>query len=157
MNRTCPRCSAVIETNSRFCTSCGALSEAQSQSSAQQGWSQGSQVQGMGQVPPWASANQGGTIYQQQGQGTVQGGLFGLSQDNEVVVKRAITVIIGLLIGTLVLLVIFGLLAALIPGLRCVFLIVIALVILLPWIIYVRIRSYIRRTVGTIGRLGWFL
>ncbi len=48
----------------------------------------------------------------------------------------------------------FDLLAALIPGLRCAFLVMILLIILIPWFIYVRIRNYARRTVG---RLWWFL
>ena len=57
-------------------------------------------------------------------------------------------------IGTLVLLILFGLLAAFIPGLRCAFLVMILLISLIPWFIYVRIRIY---APDTVGRLWWFL
>jgi len=49
--------------------------------------------------------------------------------------------------GTLVLLMLFGFLAALIPALRYAFLL---MIILIPWIIYVNIRRYV-------GRLWWFI
>jgi hypothetical protein len=49
--------------------------------------------------------------------------------------------------GTLVLLMLFGFLAALIPALRYAFLL---MIILIPWIIYVNIRRYA-------GRLWWFI
>jgi hypothetical protein len=48
----------------------------------------------------------------------------------------------------------FGTLAALIPGLRCAFLVMILLIILIPWFIYIGIRNYAGRTAG---RLWWFL
>jgi len=62
--------------------------------------------------------------------------------------------IVATILGTLVLLILFGFLAALIPGLRCAFLVMILLIIMIPWFIYVNIRRYVRRTVG---RLWWFL
>jgi|GEM_PF-3202208 len=49
--------------------------------------------------------------------------------------------------GTLVLLMLFGFLAALIPALRYAFPL---MIILIPWIIYVNIRRYA-------GRLWWFI
>jgi len=49
--------------------------------------------------------------------------------------------------GTLVLLMLFGFLAALIPALRYAFLL---MIVLIPWIIYVNIRRYV-------GRLWWFI
>jgi hypothetical protein len=58
------------------------------------------------------------------------------------------------ILGTFVLLILFGTLAALIPGLRCAFLVMILLIILIPWFIYIGIRNYARRTAG---RLWWFL
>ncbi len=154
MSTVCPRCNAVLEPNTQFCTNCGAVLSvpAQPQSS----------------VPPWASANAGGASYQQQswgGQGASpldslgfasQNASIGQSLSNDAVLKKAIVAIVGLVIGTLVVLVLFGLLAVLIPQLRCLFLIVIAFALLIPWIIYVNIRRYIRRTMGTIGRVGRF-
>lgn len=156
-NTICPRCSAVVEAGSRFCTHCGSLVEEQPSSQpSQAGWSQG-QGQPVSQVPSWATAN---PSQQQQawagpGIGSTQNGLFGQTVDTDTMLKKALLAIIGLAIGTLVLLVLFGLLAAFIPGLRCAFLIVIAVVFLIPWIIYTRIRRSIRRTVGSIGGLWW--
>jgi len=49
--------------------------------------------------------------------------------------------------GTLVLLMLFGFLVALMPALRNAFLL---MIILIPWIIYVNIRRYV-------GRLWWFI
>ncbi len=49
--------------------------------------------------------------------------------------------------GTLVLLMLFGFLVALMPALRYAFLL---MIILIPWIIYVNIRRYV-------GRLWWFI
>jgi len=118
--------------------------------------------------PSWAAANPGGAAYQQQSWGAAsaspleslgfasQNASIGQNLNNDAVLKKAILAIVGLIIGTLALLVFLGMLAVLIPQLRCVFLIVIAIVLLIPWIIYVNIRRYIRRTIGTIGRIGWF-
>jgi hypothetical protein len=55
--------------------------------------------------------------------------------------------LIATILGTLVLLMLFGSLAALIPALRYAFLLMITLI---PWIIYVNIRRYV-------GRLWWFI
>ena len=55
--------------------------------------------------------------------------------------------LIATILGTLVLLILFGSLAALIPALRHAFLL---MIILIPWIIYVNIRRYV-------GRLWWFI
>lgn len=59
----------------------------------------------------------------------------------------ALAALIATILGTLVLLMLFGFLAALIPALRYAFLL---MIILIPWIIYVNIRRYV-------GRLWWFI
>lgn len=150
MNTVCPRCNTLLEAGTRFCTNCGATVNAPSS------------------PPAWASANPSGAAYQQQAWGGAgappldslgfasQNASIGQSLNNDAVLKKAILAIVGLIVGTLVLLVFLGLLAVLVPQLRCVFLIVIAVTLLIPWIIYVNIRRYIRRTIGTIGRIGWF-
>jgi hypothetical protein len=155
MSNTCPRCSAVLDANSRFCTNCGAVLGVQAP--YQQAEPQ-PQPQVQAQVPSWATTNPGASPYQQQswsGQGASStGGSLGFGSQNDAIVKKVLTAIVATILGTLVLLILFGLLAALIPGLRCAFLVVILLIILIPWFIYVNIRSYVRRTVG---RLWWFL
>ena len=153
MSSTCPRCNAVVDANSRFCTNCGAVLGAQVPYQQVE-----SQPQAQAQVPSWATSNPGGVAYQQQssgGQGiSSMGGSFGFGSQNDVIIKKVLTAIVATILGTLVLLILFGFLAALIPGLRCAFLVIILLIILVPWFIYVNIRRYVRRTVG---RLWWFL
>lgn len=150
MNTVCARCNTLLEAGTRFCTNCGAVVNAQSS------------------PPSWASAHPGGAAYQQQAWGGAgvspldslgfasQNASIGQSLNNDAVLKKAILAVVGLIVGTLALLVFLGLLAVLVPQLRCVFLIVIAVTLLIPWIIYTNIRRYIRRTIGTIGRIGWF-
>lgn len=150
MNNTCPRCNVPIDANSRFCTNCGAVLAAQGPYD---------QPDPQSQVPPYAASNP--AAYQQQswsGQTGQSGSFFGGSQgfggQNNALMKKVITGIVGAIAITLVLVVLFGFLAFLIPGLRCLFFVFIILVFLIPWIIYINIRNYIRRTVG---RLWWFL
>jgi zinc-ribbon domain len=149
MSSTCPRCNAVVDANSQFCTNCGAVLGAQAPYQ---------QVESQPQVPSWATSNPGGVPYQQQsmsGQGiSSMGGSLGFGSQNDVIIKKVLTAIVATILGTLVLLILFGFLAALIPGLRCAFLVIILLIILVPWLIYVNLRRYVRRTVG---RLWWFL
>ncbi|HZO74270.1 MAG TPA: zinc ribbon domain-containing protein [Ktedonobacteraceae bacterium] len=152
MNTVCPRCHTLLEAGTRFCTNCGSVVDVQAQSSP----------------PSWASANPGGAAYQQQSWGAAgaspldslgfasQNASIGQGLNNDAVLKKALLAVVGLIIGTLALLFFLGVLAVLVPQLRCVFLIAIAFVLLIPWIIYVNIRRYIRRTIGTIGRIGWF-
>src|SRR5436305_2470879 len=162
MNNTCPRCNAPIDATTRFCTNCGAVLAAQGPYD---------QPAPQSQVPPYAASNPG--FYQQQswsghggqigqightgqtGQsGSSFGGSLGFGGQNDALMKKVLAGIVATIAITLVLLVLFGFLAFLIPGLRCLFFIFIILVFLIPWIIYVNIRNYIRRTVG---RLWWFL
>ncbi len=151
MSNTCPRCGAPVEPNSSFCTNCGAVLA--SQGPYQQPGAQS-------QVPSWASSNPGASPYQQQQQSwggqsaSSMGGSLGFGSQNDALIKKVITGIVATLLVTIVLLVLFGFLALLIPALRCLFLVFIILIILIPWIVYVNIRSYVRRTVG---RLWWFL
>lgn len=151
MSDTCPRCGAVIEPSSRFCTSCGAVLGPQAPY-------QPAGIQAQPQLPSWATNNPGASPYQQQswgGQGDPSiGGSLGFGTQNDAVAKKVLAIVAATIIGTLVLLTLFGLLAALIPGLRCAFLILLVVIIAIPWIIYVNIRRYVRRTVG---RLWWFL
>jgi ribosomal protein S27AE len=146
MNTTCPRCGAVVDANSSFCTNCGSVIAAPNPY----------QQQPVSQVPPWSNA--GGYNYQQQQQtwsgqnNPSTGGSLGFGGANDAIVKKVITWVALAILGTIVLLIFLGVLALLIPGLRCLFLVLLVLVFLIPWIIYVNIRNYIRRTVGRLGR-----
>jgi len=173
MSTTCPRCQSAIETNSRFCTTCGAVLAAPEPDSqpplpgqegpswqygqygqySQQPQQYGQQPQ-QSQVPPWASA--GGAPYQQQGSNPANpaaGGSLGFGGRNDALAKKIITYVVAGIVITLALLVLLGLLAAFIAPLRWLFCIFLFVVILVPLILYSTIRSYIRRTVG---RLWWF-
>lgn len=150
MSSTCPRCNALIEPNSRFCTNCGAVLGAQNP--YQQPGSQA-------QLPPWATSSQDASPYQQQqqswsGQGGLMGNSLGFGSPNDAIARKVLALIAVTIVSTIVLLVLFGLLAVFFSAFRCLFLALIILLILVPWVIYVKIRSYIRRTVG---RLWWFL
>ena len=153
MSNTCPRCNAVVDANSRFCTNCGAVLGVQSPYQRVE-----SQPQSQAQLPSWATSNPEASPYQQQswsGQGTSSmGGSLGFGFQNDAIIKKVLLAIVATILGTLVLLILFGFLAALIPGLRWAFLVMILLIIMIPWFIYVNIRRYVRRTVG---RLWWFL
>ncbi len=165
MSTSCPQCHAVLAAGTRFCTNCGSLVEAQDQQgqpAAQTGWSQPQsqyQSQQQAQVPPWAAANPGQQSWGGQ-YGTPLDSLGFGSQNtalnNDAVLKKALLAVGALVAGALVLLLILGLLAAILPSLRCFFGLAIIAVLLVPWFIYVKIRRSIRRTIGTIGRIGWF-
>jgi hypothetical protein len=154
MTTSCPNCNAVLASNSRFCTNCGTVLEAS-----------GTQGSPQSQVPSWASANPGYQSQQQQSWGgngaspmeslgfASQNASLGQSLNNDEVLKKAILAVVVVIAVALASLVLLGLLAAFIPGLRCLFLIAIVLVFLVPWIVYNNIRRRIRRT---IGRIGWF-
>jgi uncharacterized membrane protein YvbJ len=151
MNATCPRCGAVSEGQSRFCTNCGTDLGIQGQ--ARQSWEAAPQAQS--QVPSWASANPG-MAYQQPQQQMMGGSLgMGTSPDQNAFIKKALMYIIAAVAAVLVVLLILGILAAFIPGLRCIFFIAIFAVIFISWLIYANVRRYIRRTVGRVDRLWW--
>jgi hypothetical protein len=149
MTTSCPRCNAVLASDSRFCTNCGNVLEG------------GGQAQQQGQVPPWARANQqaqqswggnGAPPMESLGFAS-QNASLGQSLTNDAVLKKAILAIVVVIAVALASLVLLGVLAAFIPGLRWLFLLAIVLVFLIPWIVYTTIRRRIRRT---IGRIGWF-
>src|ERR1700694_4795299 len=156
MNNTCPRCNAPIDATTRFCGNCGAVLAARGPYD---------QPAPQSQVPTYAASNpgfyqqqswsgQGGQIGQTGQSGSSFGGSLGFGGQNDALMKKVLAGIVAAVAITLVLLVLLGFLAFLIPGLRCLFFVFIILVFLIPWIIYVNIRSYVRRTVG---RLWWFL
>lgn len=141
MQQTCPRCGNASNTNSRFCTNCGNVVEAAQP--YQQSW-QAPPVQN--QAPPWAQA-QGGAY-----QGQAPGLGFGGQSDAQ---AKKLLQIAGIVIGSaLLLLIVCIALAIVIPisSVRIFFLIIALLLILIPWMIYNKIRRAIRRTVGDIGR-----
>lgn len=165
MNTTCPRCNALIEPNTSFCTNCGAVLAAQdpyqqgTPSAPQNPYSQpyGQQQQ---QVPPWASAgNAGYASYSQSQQasgGQIDpsvGGSLGFGGQGNAAAKKILTIGVAILAITIVLLLFFGMLALFIPGLRCLFLGFIVLLFVIPWFIYSYIRNLIRRSVGGLGRI----
>jgi hypothetical protein len=159
MNTTCPRCNAVLDPNSRFCTNCGTvLSVPDPYAQSGQSWPAAQQP---GQVPPWASANPGATPYQQgaayqqqQWSGSQMGGSLGFGGSNDAIAKKVLTWIVAGLAITIGLLVLVGLLATFIAPLRGLFCLLLVLLVVIPFIIYSMIRNYVRRTVG---RLWWFL
>jgi hypothetical protein len=178
MSTICPRCQSPIETNSRFCTNCGAVlsspepnaqpnqpyqvnqPDAYSQpgQSGQSGQSgQYGQYSQQSQVPPWASANPSGASYQQQQWNNPAnpstGGSLGFGGRNDALAKKILTYVVAGIVITLALLLLLGLLAVFVAPLRWLFCIFLFVVILVPLIIYSTIRNYIRRTVG---RLWWF-
>lgn len=154
MNATCPRCNALIEPGTRFCTSCGAVLAPQDPY-PQQGMPSGQNPsqpyqqpygQQQAQVPPWATAGSGGQI------NTLAGGSLGFGGQGDAVAKKVLGIGVAIVAITIVLLLFFALLALTIPGLRCLFLGFIVLLILIPWLIYSYIRNRIRRSVGGLGR-----
>ena len=159
MNSTCPRCNAIIDPNSRFCTSCGAVLSAPGPYP-----SAGQSAQPGGQIPPWASANPGaasyqqGPSYQQQWSGqqanAQTGGSLGFGGQNDSLEKKILTWIVAGVGITVALLVLIGLLAVFVAPLRGFFCVLLILLVIIPFIIYSMIRNYIRRTVG---RLWWFM
>jgi zinc-ribbon domain len=166
MNTTCPRCNSIIEPNSSFCTNCGAVLATQNPyqqpgtPSATQNPYQQPYGQQQSQVPPWASAgNAGSASYQQSQQvsgGQIDpsvGGSLGFGGQGDATAKKVLTIGVAIIAITIVLLLFFGMLALLIPGLRCLFLGFIVLLFVIPWFIYSYIRNMIRRSVGGLGRL----
>ncbi|GAC1518534.1 MAG: hypothetical protein NVS3B14_20890 [Ktedonobacteraceae bacterium] len=165
MNTTCPRCNAPVEPNSSFCTNCGAVLA--TQGPYQQAGSQSAapnpavpnpyQPPGQqSQATPWASAGSASYQQSQQAGGTQidpsAGGSLGFGGQGDAMAKKIITVAVAIIAITIVLLLFFGLLALLIPGLRCLFLVFIVLLFIIPWFIYSYIRNLIRRSIGGIGR-----
>ena len=165
MNTTCPRCNALIESNTTFCTNCGAVLA--TQNPHQQGTPPASQSpyqqpyeQQQSQVPPWAAA--GGTAYtsyqqsQQISGGQIDssaGGSLGFGGQGDATAKKILSIGVAIIAITIVLLLFFGMLALFIPGLRCLFVGFIVLLFVIPWFIYSYIRNMIRRSVGGMGRL----
>ncbi len=165
MNTTCPRCNALIEPNTSFCTNCGAVLatqnpyEQQGTPSASNNPYQQPYGQQQSQVPPWATAGAGYAPYQQSQQGSggqidpSVGGSLGFGGQGDAATKKILSIGVAIIAITIVLLLFFGMLALLIPGLRCLFLGFIVLLFVIPWFIYSYIRNMIRRSVGGIGRL----
>lgn len=157
MNTTCPRCNAVIASDTRFCTNCGAVIAPQQNPYPQQGMPSGQSSyqqpygQQQAQVPPWAATGGGGyASYQQSGTGT--GGSLGFGSQGDAIAKKVLRIGLIIIAITIVLLVFLGLLAFAIPGLRCLFVGFIVLLFVIPWFIYSYIRNWIRRSVGGLGR-----
>jgi uncharacterized membrane protein YphA (DoxX/SURF4 family) len=169
MNTTCPRCNALLEPNTSFCTSCGAVLATQNPQNpySQQGTPSTPQNpyaqpygQQQAQVPPWASAgNAGYASYGQPQQGSggqidpSAGGSLGFGGQGDGTAKKILTIGVTIIAITIVLLIVFGILAWAIPALHCLFLGFIVLLFVIPWFIYSYIRNMIRRSVGGVGRL----
>lgn len=166
MNTTCPRCSALIEPHTSFCTNCGAVLatqnpyQQQGTPSTPQDPYQQPYGQQQAQVPSWATTGNAGNAYYQQSQqvsgGQIDpslGGSLGFGGQGDAGAKKILSIGVAIIAITIVLLLFFGLLALLIPGLRCLFLGFIVLLFVIPWFIYSYIRNLIRRSVGGMGRL----
>jgi hypothetical protein len=109
-------------------------------------------------VPPWAQAQGQGGWYQQQQMNTMNnqnsGGSLGFGGSSDAQANNLIKIAGLVLLGALLLLITCIALAIVIPipGVRTFFLIVAILLILIPWIIYKRIRRLIRRSIGNFWR-----
>lgn len=151
MQQACSRCGSVIDKNSRFCTNCGNVME--NVQAYQQSW-EASPAQNQAQVSSWAQP-QGGVYQQSAGMsGQDTGGSLGFGGQSDTQAKQLLK-IAGIVIGGAVLLLIVCIALAIlipIPGVRSFFLIVALLLILIPWMIYNRIRRAIRRTFGNVRR-----
>lgn len=145
MQQTCPQCGST-NINSRFCTNCGTTLESGQQ--YRQSW-EAPPVQST--VPPWAQTQPQSNIYQS---GSVQSPGIGFGGQGDTQVKRLVLIASAVILGGVLLLIGCIALAIVIPisSVRLFFLIVALLLILIPWMIYHRIRRYIRRNFGNIGR-----
>lgn len=153
MRQACPRCGSLSDNGSRFCTNCGTVIEVSQP--YRQSW-EAPPAQNPGQVPPWAQA-QGATYQQQMGTSAQNtNGSLGFGGQNDATAKKLLTIVGITILSALLLLIVCIALAIVIPipGVRDFFLIIAFLLILIPWIVYNRIRRIIRRTVG---RISWFL
>jgi hypothetical protein len=148
MQQTCPRCASVIDGNSRFCTNCGTVLQ------ADQGYRQSWEAPPRQSVPSRASPGPYPPYQQQTGPGTENSGLgFGGPGDGQA--RRLLTIAVSIILGALLLLIVsIALVFAGPASTRGFFLVVALLLILIPWIIYHQIRRIIRRTVG---RIWWFM
>lgn len=146
MPSTCPRCGNVSNTSSRFCTNCGNTLEVVQR--YQQSW-EGGPGQGQTQPPSWAQT--AGGAYQG---GNNQNMGFGFGGQNDAQAKRLLQIAVIVVLSAVLLLIVCIALAIVIPisSVRSFFIIVALLLILIPWMIYNRIRRYIRRTFGSIRR-----
>jgi hypothetical protein len=97
-----------------------------------------------------------GGAYQQQNMMGNQntGGSLGFGGQSDATVKKLLLILGAAIAGVLLLLVLCITLAIVVPvsGIRVFFVIVALLLILIPWIIYSRIRHFIRRRVGNFWR-----
>lgn len=147
MQQTCPQCGSVLDTNSRFCTNCGAVL-APTQTS-RQSW-EAPPAQNQSQVPSWAQT-QGG-MYQPNNQNS--GGSLGFGGPGDAQAKNLMKIAGFVALGAFLLLIVCIALAIVIPisSIRTFFIIVAVLLVLIPWIIFNRIRRIIRRTMRGFGR-----
>lgn len=151
MQQTCQQCGSVSDANSRFCTNCGAvLGVAQVH---RQSW-EAPQAQNQPQVPPWAQTQSG--MYQQQVGATApnSGGSLGFGGPGDAQAKNLLKIAGFVILGAFLLLIVCIALAIVIPipSVRLFFIIVAVLLILIPWIIFNRIRRAVRRTMGGFRR-----
>ncbi|MGH2478370.1 MAG: hypothetical protein ACRDHW_01745 [Ktedonobacteraceae bacterium] len=144
MQQTCPRCGSTSNDSSRFCTNCGNTLEVVQ--IYQQSWET---PQAPASTPPWAQA--AGNSY--QGGSNQEAGL-GFGGQSDAQVKRLLMIAGLVILSGVLLLIVCIALAIVIPisSVRVFFLIVALLLVLIPWTIYHRIRRYIRRQFGSIGR-----
>ena len=144
MQQTCSRCGS-INTSSRFCTNCGTTLE--NGQHYRQSWETPSAQDTT--VPPWARTQ----VQSYQPANAPNPGI-GFGGQNDAQVKRLLLIASSVILGGVLLLIVCIALAIVIPisSVRLFFLIVAVLLIWIPWMIYRRIRRYIRRTFGNIGR-----
>jgi hypothetical protein len=153
MQQTCTHCGSIVHADSRFCTNCGTVLG--SPTGYRQSW-EAPPASNAAQVPPWAQTPGGGTYQQQQMgmSGANSGGSPGIGGSSDAWAKNLLKIAGFVILGALLLLIVCIALAIVIPvpGIRWFFVIVALLLILIPWIIYSRIRAMIRRTMGDFWR-----
>ncbi len=146
MQQQCTQCGGMNDSASRFCTNCGATQPER----YRQSW-EAPVAQNSGQVPSWSQSQS--NVYQQPWEQNKEGSLgFGGPQDS---LGRSVVIGLGLaLLIWVILLILCIVLAIAIPitDLRIGFVVVAILLIAIPWIIFNKFRSIIRRTFGDFGR-----
>lgn len=154
MRQACTQCGSVSDGSNRFCTNCGAvIAPAQAN---RQSW-EAPPAQNPAQVPPWAQS-QSGTYQQYQQPSGINsqnaGGSLGFGGPGDAQAKNLIKIAGFIILGAVLLLIVCVALAIVVPvpGIRTFFVVVAILLILIPWIIYNRIRRIIRRTIGGFWR-----
>ncbi len=151
MQQTCTQCGTLLDPNSRFCTNCGTTR------APAQAYYQAPPTPNQAQVPPWAQA-QGGMYQQQQYMAGMNnqnsGGSLGFGGPEDAQARNLLKIVAFVVLGAVLLFITCIALAIVIPipGIQTFLIIIAVLLVVIPWIIYNRIRRMIRRSFGSFWR-----